>query len=129
MQQKHFDFLQHCGWYHHITSDFPKISVSLAYLFLTEKSKICHSDPDKSATVLLLVCSVLSLLLGIIKQVLVRLLTDGSGGGGTGDGRTLDHISEAKKQQLEYALHAYGRDNPIYARLAASAAPPQLLPS
>jgi GTPase SAR1 family protein len=67
-EQKHFQFCQSSSWYHHVIEDFPRVCISLAALL----GKNAH---DPLASVLLMICSIFSLLFGIFKHLVVKTTT------------------------------------------------------
>jgi hypothetical protein len=71
IEQKYVDFLEKCGWYHHVTGDLPKLCISLVFLF-TMKS--CRSQQDTRASLLLFLCSMFSLIFGVVRHLVVRLV-------------------------------------------------------
>ena len=79
IEEKHFNFLKRCSWYHHVTADFPKICISMVY-FLMNDTDLCRSSDDKTAGVMLLVCSIFSLIFGVITH-LISHVVDGSANG------------------------------------------------
>ena len=129
-----------------MTGDFPKICISLTFIVLTHGSDrvICKTSTDKNsnASIFMLVCSMFSLLFGVIKRMAVDVLATVAA-----DTRTKQDqpdstkvydwsesdvlaalngdITADQRQLLEHALQSFGRGDPRYERLVQRVTAPE----